>query len=154
MQNNNRNLSNQESSKNTNTLDASIGSTKCLKKVQRLSFSTILVKLEKDGITNLKSSILKKQNNKIREEGFYITYLLCSMCRTKYNGQMSLRRRYYKYYCNKYYLIEGHIKAMLLFNNRNKLKGANKMKTHTQGMIDNFLTSKTGSSAKKSNTSN
>ena len=50
--------------------------------------------------------------------------------------------------------MEGHIEAMSMFNNRNELKGANKMKTRTQGTIDDFLTSKRDSAAKKTNTSN
>ena len=132
VQNSNENVteSNKESSKKINLLDSSVR--KCPKKMQWISFSTILLELEKDGIVNLKPSILNKKTNKMHKEGLHITCLPYYMYRTKCNMQISLRRRYYEYYCNKHCLTEGYIKAMLIFNNRKKFKGATNKKTHTR----------------------
>ena len=86
MQNSNENItkSNEELSKKTNLLYPSVR--KRPKKMQWTSFSTILLELEKDGVANLKASILNKKTSKIHEEGLCITCLPYSMHRTKYNG--------------------------------------------------------------------
>jgi len=143
---------NDESSQRTNLIGPSVR--KRPNKMQRTSFSAILIKLEKDGVVNLKPNIYNSKTNKMHEEGFYITCLPCSMYRTKCNGQISLRRKYYEYYYNEHCLTEGHIEAMSMFNNRKKFRGATNKKTYRQGMIDNFLVPKTVTSTNSSNTSN
>ena len=67
----------------------------------------------------------------MHEEGLLITYISCSIYRTKPNGQIFLRRKYYDYYYNEHCLTEEHIKAMNMHNNRKLLKGTIKMKSYT-----------------------
>ena len=124
-------------------------SMKSKKKVQRMSFSSELVKLERDGILKLKSHMFNKKTNEVHKEGICITCIPWSLHRCKAHGYTSLRRRCHDHCYRQHFSTEGHIEAMAVFNNMKNRKSNKNIKTRAQGMLDNFFTGKKDSNEKK-----
>ena len=111
---------------------------KSKKKVQRMSFSSELVKLERDYIAKLKPQILIKKTNEVHKEVLCITCIPCHLCRCKSHGRVSLRRRCVEHCCLQHFSTEGHVEAMAALNNMKNRKSNKNVKTCAQGMLDIF----------------